>query len=806
MNTTNLLSKSIKNNYLKVFIISLVVSTIFFLPFLIIDNGYFLYYGDFNVQQIPFYKHAHDMVTNGNFGWDWQTDLGVSFIGSYSYYLIGSPFFWLTTLFPNDFVPFLMAPLLILKFACAGVTGYAFIKRFTKNNNFAILGALLYSFCGFNIYNIFFNQFHESMIIFPLLLVSLEEAVYNNRRGFFASMVFLSAFFNYFFFFGQVVFCIIYFIVRCFDKSFPITIKKFFILFLESIMGLGLSCFILIPSILTIIDNPRLENSYMGMNMLLYSNEQRYGLILQSLFFPPDIPARPNFFPDSNAKWSSVSAFLPLFSMTGVVVFFKNTKKHWIKRLLTICLIMAFVPILNSSFSAFNSNYYARWYYMPILIMCVATCIALENVNWDYEYGIKFCTVAVFLFSLIGILPTEEDGKIKFFKFPPYPERFWAYIIIAVCSLILVYLLIRLPRLSKEFQRLSILTTCIVVIIYSVVIIGSGKSVTETNYYELIVTEGLNGKDNFDLDTSEFYRVDEYEALDNLPMFWDMPTIQAFHSVVSTSTMDFYNTIGVDRDVASRPDTSYYGVRGLTSVKYLFSRTSETEKPYLPGFKKIDVQNNFEVYENQYFIPMGFTYDYYITEEDLLNYTEQNRDKLMLKAICLSKEDAYENSDILDYLVPLNYPTPNEENYFKNCEERKAVSSYEFKYNSYGFTSKIDLPEEDLVFFSVPYEKGWSATVNGEEVPIIKSNIGFMAVRAPKGDNTIEFKYQTYGLKTGSLISLASLIVLIIYLIVCFYIRKRYNINSLNKSRIIYSKKTSIQKYYDIINYYNNKD
>ena len=55
--------------------------------------SYCIYYGDYNVQQIPFYEHCVRMVHEGNFGWDWLADLGANFIGSYSYYLLGSPFF-----------------------------------------------------------------------------------------------------------------------------------------------------------------------------------------------------------------------------------------------------------------------------------------------------------------------------------------------------------------------------------------------------------------------------------------------------------------------------------------------------------------------------------------------------------------------------------------------------------------------------------------------------------------------------------------------------------------------------------------
>ena len=103
-----------KELYWQTFLLALGVAALVFLPFVIRDRGYFLFYGDFNVQQIPFYQMCHNAVRNGDIFWNWNTDLGVNFIGSYSFYLLGSPFFWITLLFPNAAVPYLMAPLLVL--------------------------------------------------------------------------------------------------------------------------------------------------------------------------------------------------------------------------------------------------------------------------------------------------------------------------------------------------------------------------------------------------------------------------------------------------------------------------------------------------------------------------------------------------------------------------------------------------------------------------------------------------------------------------------------------------------------------
>ena len=51
---------------LRVFLISIITATALFLPFIIMGGGVFYYYGDFNVQEIPFYQLVHDAVRNGD--------------------------------------------------------------------------------------------------------------------------------------------------------------------------------------------------------------------------------------------------------------------------------------------------------------------------------------------------------------------------------------------------------------------------------------------------------------------------------------------------------------------------------------------------------------------------------------------------------------------------------------------------------------------------------------------------------------------------------------------------------------------
>ena len=196
--------------------LSLLLSAFIFLPFVIKNDGYFIYYGDFNAQQIPFHMHVVDMVRGGDLNWDWVTDLGANLVGDYSFYMSTSPFFWIMCLFPSSFTPFLIAPMLCIKFTVAAVCAFAYLKRFVKKPALAVAGGLMYAFCGAQIYNIFFNHFHDSVAFFPLMLLGIEELIQNNRKGLFAFSVFISAGINYFFFAGQAVFCVIYFLFLAF--------------------------------------------------------------------------------------------------------------------------------------------------------------------------------------------------------------------------------------------------------------------------------------------------------------------------------------------------------------------------------------------------------------------------------------------------------------------------------------------------------------------------------------------------------------------------------------------------------------
>ncbi len=765
-----------KEPYLQVFLIGFALFFIVALPIMILTGGYFIYYGDFNSQQIPFYHLAHDAVQNGEIGWNWNTDLGANFIGSYSFYLLGSPFFWLSLIFPSTAVPYLMPWLLALKHGVAALTSYAFIRRFVRSRRACIIGALLYAYSGFQLFNIFFNHFHDVTAFFPLLLIALEERVNNERRGVFAVCVGFMAMLNYYFFTGQVVFVLLYFAFRCPCEDFHVDLRKFFSIALESVIGVMLSAFMLLPSALAILSNNRVGTYLTGLDMVTYSDRTRLWRIIQSFFMIPDVPARPNLLTTEYAKWASIGGYLPLFSMTGVAAFLSQKKKHWASRLTLVCILCAFVPVFNSMFYTFNNSYYARWYYMPILIMAMMTAYALDNAKIRFESGIFVCGAVLLLFGVIGCFPTKaKEGELQWFGLPKYPWYFWFIWLMCVLMLYVTYLLIKQRQKGKPFLQTAVWATALSALGCTVAVVYFG--VCRGQYPMYYVQYAIKGGSEIEVEPVEnqFFRVDMCSDYDNYPMFWGYPSMRCFQSVVPTSIMDFYSAVDITRDVASRADKDHYPLRAMFNVKYYFDKASdnvedgkENEYAYdigMPGFRYMNKQNGFYVYENDAYLPMGVPYDACISTETVDKMTNISKERVMLTALAMTDEQIEKYRDVLHEVNETQRYQLNDDNYVTYCQKKAEECCKTFTYDSNGFEAAITLEKPQFVFFSVPAEGGWSAEVNGKPADIELVNYGFMAVLCEAGENTITFSYETPGLRIGVYVTIGGALLLLLYLL-----------------------------------------
>lgn len=81
------------------------------------------------------------------------------------------------------------------------------------------------------------------------------------------------------------------------------------------------------------------------------------------------------------------------------------------------------------------------------------------------------------------------------------------------------------------------------------------------------------------------------------------------------------------------------------------------------------------------------------------------------------------------------------------------------------------------VFSEIYYPNGWTATIDGNETEIFEVNYTLRGLQVPKGNHTIEFRFEPQVVKTGSRIALASSLVMILLIAggVFYGVRKREN-------------------------------
>ena len=752
-------------------------AAIFFLPFYILDGGFFHYAGDFNSQQISFYRYMNGFVKGAGYPdsafagaprntFSWATDLGSGVMNAYSFYLYGSPFFWLSVLLPQSWLPYMMVPLLVLKFGVAGGGAYLYLRRYVKNDNYAMLGACLYALSGFAVYNVFFNHFVDVVALFPYLLWALDEAIYENRHGLFAFWVAVNLLNNYFFFVGQVIFLCIYFVCKLTAKDFRLTARKFGHLLWESVLGVAMGCLLLFPAVLSLLQNPRTIDLSSGWGFLTYAKVQQYLAILLSWILPPDSPYLTSVWSEGVIKWTSMTAYLPLCSLAGAMAYWRSRKSDSKKRIVAVCAVCALVPVLNSAFYALNSSYYARWYYMPTLILAAMTVNALEDPDVDLDAparGIGWIMLATLVFAVV---PVRDDTTGTWsFGVLKNPGQFFAVLGFGLLGLALYRYLCGIWRQNSRFAQRMTAAVLVFACVFTMVHIGIGKfgqwhtdsDLVEQDNNALLLKNDLPEGD---------YRIDTYKIHDNIGMWLDKSCLQYFGSTAAPSILSFYPGLGVKRDVRSEPEITNYALRGLLSVEYLITTPEKRESfedEADEGWTYLADVDGYALYHNDNYVPMGFTYDYYVTEATYQTSIKTLRSNLLMRALVLTDEDVAQYGKYLtelseDMLNDLHY-----DSYTQDCADRRAHGCSVFQMNNAGFHAEITLDKTNLVFFSVPYDDGFTAYVNGEQTDIVRVDDGMMAVLCPAGTSSIDFVYQADGLALSRTGTLAALPVWLVY-------------------------------------------
>lgn len=121
------------------------------------------------------------------------------------------------------------------------------------------------------------------------------------------------------------------------------------------------------------------------------------------------------------------------------------------------------------------------------------------------------------------------------------------------------------------------------------------------------------------------------------------------------------------------------------------------------------------------------------------------------------------------------YKITNIETYILDYEDLTHITDNITKmnnlnYQSDTFTGNINMTNDGYLVTSIPYDEGFTIKIDNQVVPKEKVNLAFLGTKLTKGYHEITITYQSPWLKTGIIISLIGLILLIITII-----KEKYN-------------------------------
>ena len=222
---------------------------------------------------------------------------------------------------------------------------------------------------------------------------------------------------------------------------------------------------------------------------------------------------------------------------------------------------------------------------------------------------------------------------------------------------------------------------------------------------------------------------------------------------------------------------------GTTSPKNIFSRVSyETTFENISGspvvYQRIQLKDNTQVgtitltftpeTDDPIYLELAGTmgeedlemtlngepYAFYPVQSKpvLLSVAKNQKDQPQTLRITV-KDEGFEFSKL--NLYSLNTSLLNE-----RLEQTKAQELKLETFSATHFSGTIDVFEDSTVLTTIPYSTGWKVWVDGQEVETYKILDSLLGYTISKGTHRIEYRYTTPFLLEGSLVSLASLLLL----------------------------------------------
>lgn len=761
-------------------------------------------------QYAPFFSEfRHKLAEGGSLLYSWDIGLGVNFAALYAYYL-ASPLNWLLILCPGKYVIEFMTAAIVLKIGLAGLSFTCYLRKRSGVTDFgACFFGIFYALSGYMAAYSWNIMWLDCIVLFPLILLGLEQLVREKKGLLYCISLALSILSNYYISIMICMFMVIYFaVLMVLDwENFKDGWGKCIGLFAGcSLLAGGLAAAVLLPEIFALQSTASGEMSFPQTVESYFSIVDMLARHIGNVQVEIGLEHWPNIY--------CGTAVLMLFLLYLVCRNISLREKAVYCSLLLFFLTSFSVNVLNFIWHGFHypNSLPARQSFIYIALMLTVCFQAYRNLDRFSDRSILAAFLGAVSFVLLSQKFREGDEAYHFAVF------YGAVFFLAVyAGLMVLYRRRGQGERGRKWAALAALLTLFTVCVEAAVnttctsvTTTSRTAYTADNEAVETLAASLKG-------SADFYRIEKTDQRTKNDGAWmHFPSVSLFSSMAHADVTEFMKSLGCEGSTNAYSITgSTPFVDCLLSVKYAFypREQSMDRLEYVQDYQGTYLYANRyalplgfmipDIMKNEWHLNMANPADVQnslcslfdapdVLQEETglgngpsLIYTPEESGEYyafvsnkQVKSVSLKKGEEKDTFDNINrgYLIEVGMVEAGETLAFQNEEGNEDLGIRLYRYNEAGLEhvyrklaespltlsvweddrlkGTVDAGMGGTLFTSIPYDKGWTVTVDGQERQPQELFGAFLGIELEPGSHVIECSYLPEGLKEGMMISL----------------------------------------------------
>jgi hypothetical protein len=694
-----------------------------------------------------------------------------------------NPFNTILKYLDKDSIAYAIGWIEFAKIMLTGIIFYFYLRTLDMSMYVSIMGGLFFGFSGFLIGGSGWYQHSFQILYFALLLFGFEQALIKKRYlVFLIILVFAFKSLNIFYLYLFGTFLIIYAIIRLIEHKES---------FKEALIFIGISMSLVTIAILinlpaiklnfeTIINQPRVSGNLSKVDEMQRISVFTLGDFLHNVtavlrMFSNDIlgTGRINEVVNNGSRalifdykgyrnyYEAPMFYIGLLSLLIFPqILYSGTKKQ--RFIYGIFFILWIIPVIfpyfRRAYFLFFGDYYRVFsIFLPFAILFLALK-SLDKLVQNEKLNIYLLCGNFILLMLLLHYPYFNQKTLAELNLRENPinGKIQSVVTIFLSAYFIFLFLIRYKKnLRTVFLLLIMLISVFELIYLSNITVNHRDQVTAREFelklgyndYTIDAVAYLKEKD------TSFYRIEK-----------DFSSGMAIHSSLNDAEVQgYFGTKSYNSEqepnylrflqktqvIPKGDETAARWSVGLrqrpllmvfANIKYMFTKS---EKPNFSqfGYSFLNKTGDVNIFKNDYYLPLGYTYNKYIKESVFESLPVLQKDIALLNAVVVEDSMAYRFKQLAEYSVKDTIPGYSIERLKSETEKLKTDSFTISSFKEDNFNGKILIDKTKVLFFSILYDKNWKLKINGIDFPTQIVNCGFTGILLNKGEYNVEMKY-----------------------------------------------------------------